>query len=50
MQKVLKELVQYCAYGRIERELLPEKTAANEHHDNVLQDNERKQNLIDHII
>ena len=50
MQDILKALLKHCAFGRIERELLPEKTAANEHHEQVLQDNERKQTLIDHII
>ena len=43
LQEILKALIQHCSYTRIEKELLPEKTAAEENHENVLKENEMKQ-------
>ena len=39
MQNILKDLLRHCAFGRIERELLPEKTAAAENHAQTVEDN-----------
>ena len=50
MQNILKNLLQHCAFGRIERELFPEKTAAAENHAQTVKDNIEKQRLIDDIV
>ena len=50
LQEVLKSLIQHCSYTRIEKELLPEKNAAQENYENVIKDNEVKQEHIDNIV
>lgn len=49
VQDILRQLLQHCAYRRIEQELAPEKQSAFDEHQQVLRDNAQKQALIDNM-